>query len=146
MEKLGEVRLVDGQKCVLISEADWEEFEAFRVLFDFTKERDPEGYRDVLRGVAEELSEEFPEEYRHMVERNPRAVKYLKAFNARKGRPQALTSSQRDFIASNTVLTAKELYGRLRASQGYTGSLKTVQNYLGELRRGKSEVDRTIEL
>lgn len=136
----------DGRDYVMISKSDWDDLNAFRVLLDFVKEQDPVSYREELKEVAKELAGELPAEYGHMIKRNPEAAKYLKAFNARKGRPEALTAPMRDFIASNTSLTARELYEHLRASYGYMGAYKTVQNCLGDLRRGKSKLERTIEI
>lgn len=141
MEILGNVRMEDGQKCVIISKSEWEEFEALRVLFDFIKEQEPEGFRESLREIAEDMAEEFPEAYQHMIKRNPEAAKYLKAFNARRGRPEALTAPQRDFIARNDKMTGKELYELLRGVYGYTGALKTVQNELVKARKLNQEIE-----
>ena len=37
MEVKGSVRMADGQKYLLVSQHEFEEFEAFRVIFDFAK-------------------------------------------------------------------------------------------------------------
>lgn len=138
---LGTGNMADGQGYVMISKSDWEQFESFRVLFEFAKEQDPDGFREGLREVSKELAEDFPEEYKHLIKRNPWAVRYLKEFNGRRGRPEALNASQRDFIARNDKKTGKELYERLRADMGYTGALKTVQNELSEIRKLSQETE-----
>lgn len=135
IEILGSGNLADGKSYVMISRSDWEEFESFRVLFDFAKEQDPDGYRESLKEVAKEMGEAFPDEYKYLIERNPWAAKYLKAFSGRRGRPEALTTPQRDFISRHDKMTGKELYERLRADMSYRGSLKTVQNELSKLRK-----------
>lgn len=139
---LGTCNLADGQKYFMVSESEWEEFEAFRVLFEFFKEQDPDVFRENLRETSKEMGDDFPDELKHLIERNPDAARYLKAFNARRGRPEALNDSQRDFIASHTEMTGKALYEHLRADMGYKGSLKTVQNELSKWRY----LNQTIEL
>lgn len=141
IEILGSGNLADGKSYVMISRSDWEELESFRVLFDFAKERDPDGYRESLKEVAKEIGEDFPGEFKHLIERNPWAAKYLKAFNGRRGRPQALTAPQKDFIARNDKMTGKELYELLRGVYGYTGALKTVQNELVKARKLNQEIE-----
>ena len=110
------------------------------MLFDFAKEQDPDGYRESLKEVAKEMGEAFPDEYKYLIERNPWAAKYLKAFSGHRGRPEALNASQRDFIARNDKMTGKALYERLRADMGYTGALKTVQNELSKIRKLSQEM------
>lgn len=139
VEILANGRMADGRKYLMISESEWEEFEAFRVLFDFAKEQDPDGFRENLREVAKELAEDFPEEYKYLIKRNPWAARYLKWFNGHRGRPEALTAHQRDFIARNDKMTGKALYERLKADMGYTGALKTVQNELSKIRKLSQE-------
>lgn len=139
VEVLGNGRMADGQKYLMISESEWEEFEAFRVLFDFAREQDPDGFRENLREVAKELADDFPEEYKYLVKRNPWAVRYLKWFNGHRGRPEALNASQRDFIVRNHGMTGKALYNHLRADMGYKGALKTVQNELSKIRKLSQE-------
>lgn len=141
VEILGNGRMADGQKYLMISESEWEEFEAFRVLFDFAREQDPDGFRENLREVAKELAEDFPEEYKYLVKRNPWAVRYLKWFNGHRGRPEALTAHQRDFIARNDNMTGKALYNHLRTYMGYKGALKTVQNELSKVRKLSQETE-----
>lgn len=141
MEVKGSVRMADGQKYLLVSQDEFEEFEAFRVLFDFAKGEDSAGFRESLREASKELAEEFPEEYKHLIVRNPWAAKYLKAFSGRRGRPEALTAPQRDFISRHDKMTGKELYERLKADMGYTGALKTVQNELGKVRKLNQVID-----
>ena len=58
---LGTGNMADGQGYVMISKSDWEQFESFRVLFEFAKEQDPDGFREGLREVSKELAEDFPE-------------------------------------------------------------------------------------
>lgn len=141
MEVKGSVRMADGQKYLLVSQHEFEEFEAFRVIFDFAKEQDPEGFRQSLRELSKVLLEDFPKEYQHLIARNPFAAKYLEWFRGHRGRPEALTTPQRDFIAMNDKMSGKELYEALRASYGYTGALKTVQNELSKARKLNQEID-----
>ena len=95
------------------------------------------------QSLEKDLAEDFPEEFKYLIERNPWAARYLKQFlSGNKGRPEALNASQRDFIARNDNMTGKALYEHLRAEMGYIGSLKTVQNELSKRRY----LNKTIEL
>lgn len=138
-----------GGEYVLISKSELEyyyQLETLKVILDFEREQDPESFKEYLRELYKELGEDLPNEFKDLIERNPWAARYLKEFNGRQGRPEALNASHRDFIASNTFITARALYEHLRANMGYKGSLKTVQNYLGEVRRGKTKDEQTIRL
>ena len=140
---LGTGNTADGQSYVVISKTDWEQFASFRVLFDFARTHSQEEFRESLKGMAKDLGENFPEEFKYLIERDPWAARYLKQFlSGNKGRPEALNASQRDFIARNDDKTGKALYEHLRAEMGYTGSLKTVQNELSKRRY----LNQTIEL
>lgn len=141
VEILGEGQMSDGQKYVMIRKNEWEELEAFRVIFDFAREKQPGEFRDNLRNVGKLLADEFPDEYKHLIIRNPWAVKYLRAFDGHRGRPEALTAPQRDFITRNYNMTGKALYEHLKANMGYLGALKTVQNELGKIRKLNKIVD-----
>lgn len=140
---LGTGNMADGQSYVMVDKTDWEQFESFRLIFDFARTKAQAEFRESLKDVAKDLGENFPEELKYLIERNPWAARYLKQFNGgNKGRPGALNASQKDFIARNDNMTGKALYEHLRAEMGYTGSLKTVQNELSKRRY----LNQTIEL
>lgn len=138
-----------GGEYVLISKSELEyyyQLETLKVILDFERIHNPEDLKGYLTELYKELGDDLPKEFKDLIKRNPWAARYLKALNGRQGRPEALNVFHRDFIDSNTFVTARALYEHLRAHMGYKGSLKTVQNYLGEVRRGKTIDEQTLRL